>query len=61
MNSAVSTAPTSLDSYSRQQSLYLEKEDRIKQLDDLIASGDWLSVLIVAGQYEAMDRDFALE
>lgn len=63
MNSAVaantnkSTAPT-LDTYSRQQSLYLEKEDRIKQLDGLIASGDWLSVLIVAGQYEAMDQDF---
>ena len=63
MNSAVaantneSSAPT-LDTYSRQQSLYLEKEDRIKQLDGLIASGDWLSVLIVAGQYEAMDQDF---
>ena len=46
---------------SAHETLYLEKEDRIEQLDELIAEGDWIGVLTLAGQYEAMDRDLAID
>jgi hypothetical protein len=54
-----STADASVDN-SLDQTLYLEKEDRIKHLDDLIAKGDWIGLLTAAGQYEALDTDLEL-
>jgi len=47
----------SSSSYYSHQTLYLVKEDRIKHLDDLIAQGDWIGIIILAGQYQAMDED----
>jgi len=47
----------SSSSYYSHQTLYLAKEDRIKHLDDLIAQGDWIGIIILAGQYQAMDED----
>ena len=57
---AVSSA-SSAASNSSHSTLYIEKDDRIKHLDGLIARGDWVGIVIVAGQYQAMDEDLGLK
>lgn len=56
-----SGSASSAGTYSSQHTLYLEKEDRIKQLSALIDRGDWIGIVIAAGQYQAMDEDLDIK
>jgi hypothetical protein len=55
-DSANSSAASS-GTFSSHSTLYLDKQDRIHHLDQLIAQGDWIGIVILAGQYQAMDED----
>ena len=56
----VVSSASSAASCSSHSTLHVDKDDRIKHLDDLIARGDWVGIVVVAGHYQAMDEDLGL-